>query len=562
MHGIILATGEDDHLAVLTTAMPSAMLPIANRPALVFQIELLARYGVKRATVCLHQHGNSVEAYCGDGRRWGVQMEYSLQNAPLGDAGAIQWARATLARGGPPGTLVLLPGNQILDVDVQAALACHQAGGNSITLILRRPDSGAKGDAVDRPVALDGQGKVTAVGAQASGAGALAFTGAAILEPAVLEHLARGPSDLYSRLAPDLLRDGLAVGGYEMDGYWNRLNTFEAYQEAQAAFLLSAWSAGGGEPPAPPNGRPRIRFPALEAPQIAPGVWAGKNNAIHPNVKIAPPVYIGDRCQVGSEVELGPGAVLGSNVIVDDGATIHSATILDNTYVGRLVNLDQRIVSKATVVDTRTSEVAQVVDRFLLADNSASFAGAPLARAANIAASLALLLATLPVSIVAGLLALLASGRLVRKTPLARPRPDTDAAGADARSKPRAASLITFETCRAGGSQTALGRWLSRWELDRLPLLWNVLGGQLSLVGVKPLTPEEAALVTEDWQKRRFACAPGFTGLWYIQTGPGSALDEALVADAYYAATRHWREDVSLVWKTPRAWMRRARRAS
>ena len=111
------------------------------------------------------------------------------------------------------------------------------------------------------------------------------------------------------------------------------------------------------------------------------------------------------------------------------------------------------------------------------------------------------------------------------------------------------------------GEPTAFDGWrfnvLQTWELDRLPELFNVLRGKLSLVGVKPLSPAEAAQVTEDWQKQRYTCPAGCTGEWYVQTQPASTLDEVLVADAYYAATHTTRDDLRLLLRTPLAWWRR-----
>jgi lipopolysaccharide/colanic/teichoic acid biosynthesis glycosyltransferase len=78
-------------------------------------------------------------------------------------------------------------------------------------------------------------------------------------------------------------------------------------------------------------------------------------------------------------------------------------------------------------------------------------------------------------------------------------------------------------------------------------------------VGVKPLLPSEAALLNEEWHQKRYECSPGLTGLWYIQTNAESDLDAILVADAYYAATHTWRDDLLLLWRTPRAWLWRLR---
>jgi lipopolysaccharide/colanic/teichoic acid biosynthesis glycosyltransferase len=85
------------------------------------------------------------------------------------------------------------------------------------------------------------------------------------------------------------------------------------------------------------------------------------------------------------------------------------------------------------------------------------------------------------------------------------------------------------------------------------------LTGKISLVGVKPLLPEEASEITEAWQLQRHEYQAGFTGLWYVQNGRNSQLDETLIADTYYVATRTWREDLKILRKTPAGWLKRGR---
>ena len=62
---------------------------------------------------------------------------------------------------------------------------------------------------------------------------------------------------------------------------------------------------------------------------------------------------------------------------------------------------------------------------------------------------------------------------------------------------------------------TALGRLLRRFSLDEIPQLWNVLKGEMSLVGPRPPLPEEVARY-EKWQRRRLSMKPGLTGLWQV----------------------------------------------
>ncbi len=79
---------------------------------------------------------------------------------------------------------------------------------------------------------------------------------------------------------------------------------------------------------------------------------------------------------------------------------------------------------------------------------------------------------------------------------------------------------------------TRIGRWLRRWSLDELPQLWNVLKGEMSLVGPRPLLPEEADHFPE-WQRWRHQIAPGCTGLWQI-SDRSHTFAQMLLLDIYY----------------------------
>jgi lipopolysaccharide/colanic/teichoic acid biosynthesis glycosyltransferase len=63
---------------------------------------------------------------------------------------------------------------------------------------------------------------------------------------------------------------------------------------------------------------------------------------------------------------------------------------------------------------------------------------------------------------------------------------------------------------------TPVGRLIRRTSIDELPQLLNVLRGQMSLVGPRPLIPQESAHLAESWQIRRLDLRPGMTGLWQI----------------------------------------------
>ncbi len=81
---------------------------------------------------------------------------------------------------------------------------------------------------------------------------------------------------------------------------------------------------------------------------------------------------------------------------------------------------------------------------------------------------------------------------------------------------------------------TRIGRFLRRTSLDELPQFWNVVRGDLSLVGPRPPTPEEVAQY-EEWHKRRLQVTPGMTGLWQVLGRSDTSFDEMIRLDIYYA---------------------------
>jgi lipopolysaccharide/colanic/teichoic acid biosynthesis glycosyltransferase len=81
--------------------------------------------------------------------------------------------------------------------------------------------------------------------------------------------------------------------------------------------------------------------------------------------------------------------------------------------------------------------------------------------------------------------------------------------------------------------RTRMGRWLRRSSFDELPQLYNVLRGDMSLVGPRPPLPEEV-LQYEAWQTRRLEVAPGITGLWQVSGRSNLSFDEQCLLDIYY----------------------------
>lgn len=96
---------------------------------------------------------------------------------------------------------------------------------------------------------------------------------------------------------------------------------------------------------------------------------------------------------------------------------------------------------------------------------------------------------------------------------------------------------------------TRLGRWLRRTSLDELPQLWNVLKGEMSLVGPRPHPYDDVARY-EPWHLRRLAVKPGMTGLWQVELRGEPDFDRWVAKDLEYIERSSIRLDIQILLRT------------
>ena len=96
---------------------------------------------------------------------------------------------------------------------------------------------------------------------------------------------------------------------------------------------------------------------------------------------------------------------------------------------------------------------------------------------------------------------------------------------------------------------TPVGRFLRRFSLDELPQLFNVVRGDMSLVGPRPL-PERDYERLEDWHKKRYLVMPGITGLWQISGRSDLDFDDLVRLDFLYLERWSVFLDLSILLKT------------
>jgi exopolysaccharide biosynthesis polyprenyl glycosylphosphotransferase len=101
---------------------------------------------------------------------------------------------------------------------------------------------------------------------------------------------------------------------------------------------------------------------------------------------------------------------------------------------------------------------------------------------------------------------------------------------------------------------TRAGRFLRRYSLDELPQLWNVLKGEMSLVGPRPALPAEVEQY-DDWVRNRLRVKPGMTGLWQVSGRTETSFSDYIRFDLFYIQNWSLALDLWIMWRTFRAVM-------
>ena len=120
---VILAGGLATRMQPRTLTVPKILLDVAGRPFADLQLELLAKYNYQRVVLCVAHLGDQVREYVGDGKRWGLRVEYSDEGKDLlGTGGALRIAEPLLEE-----TFLVTYGDSYLPFDYAAPLESLRA---------------------------------------------------------------------------------------------------------------------------------------------------------------------------------------------------------------------------------------------------------------------------------------------------------------------------------------------------------------------------------------------------------------------------------------------------
>ena len=121
MKAVILVGGEATRLRPLTCNIPKAMVPVLNRPFLEHVIRHLDSHGITEVILAQSVHSKPIHDYFKSGHDFGIKLHYSIEDKPLGTAGAVKLAEKYVEE-----TFFGLNGDTFTDLDITAMLAFHR----------------------------------------------------------------------------------------------------------------------------------------------------------------------------------------------------------------------------------------------------------------------------------------------------------------------------------------------------------------------------------------------------------------------------------------------------
>lgn len=122
MKAFILCGGRGERLKPITDRIPKPMVPVAGKPILEYQIDLLKKHGVRDVVFLVGWYGEAIEQYFGDGKKFGIRAEYSYEdpNNRLGTAGPIKAAKDKV-----DGAIIVMNGDIVSNTNIGEIVAFH-----------------------------------------------------------------------------------------------------------------------------------------------------------------------------------------------------------------------------------------------------------------------------------------------------------------------------------------------------------------------------------------------------------------------------------------------------
>jgi mannose-1-phosphate guanylyltransferase/phosphomannomutase len=354
LKAVVMAGGEGTRLRPLTSNQPKPMVAIVGKPCMEHILELLREHNFRDVVITVAFLPQAIRSYFGDGDNLGLNIEYSVEESPLGTAGSVRLASDRLDE-----TFLVISGDALCDIDLGKIVEFHKEKGAAVTIGLK---------SVENPlefgiVVTDEDGRVERFLEKPSWGQVFSDTintGIYVLEPEVLRHIPTDrPYDFSKELFPLLLEMGRPIYGYVCDGYWQDIGNLDQYRQANFDAL---------------DEKVALNISGLK---IRGDVWVGEGVEIDDVEGVEGPAFIGNYCTVSPESSVGPYSVLGPGTTLRERGRVARSVIDASCYIGRSAVVEGAILGRNCDVraHARVHEGVAIGDQVTLGDQSVVYPG-------------------------------------------------------------------------------------------------------------------------------------------------------------------------------------------
>ena len=323
MKAMILAAGFGTRLKPLTNDLPKPLFPILNQPILEHTLQFLRSQNIQDIAINLHHKPEKIINYFGDGKKFGVNLHYSLEEKILGTAGGIKKLQSFFK----DDSFYVINSDVLADINLKDVMRFHKEKKSKLTLVVRKVSNTNKYQSILR----SDQGRIiNFLGhsiTNSKNSTQVMFTGIQILEPDIFSRI---PENKFcgttEDVFPKMIMDGLPAYGYLHKGYWIDIGTRETYIKAHADVL--------------DGGLVLKTHPSLNPEE---------NSTI-------PPVHIGKDCKITQEAKVGPNVVLGNNCYLYPGAVVKNSILWPGVKVENGCTVQNSIIGTGVTINKNVKD--------------------------------------------------------------------------------------------------------------------------------------------------------------------------------------------------------------
>lgn len=558
---MILSAGVGSRLLPLTDKAPKPMLPVANKPALEYLVNLCAKNNIKDIRMNLFYMPESIDTYFQDGKNWDVNISYSLEKKLLGTAGAVKRSEKFL-----DDTFVVLSGDGFTDINLSAMLQFHKKSGAKVTIAVKKVEDPSKFGVV----VSDSDGSIKEFQEKPKREEAksnLVNLGIYIIEPEILKLIPKNESyDFGYQLFPKLLQMNIPFFSYETNAYWTDFGDIREYWNLNLNLISN-----------------RIKgFNTTGYKKLSKGILLGSGSKIAQSSINASngPLVIGKNSRIEEDVMLSGPIVIGDNVIIKKGSIVMDSVILSNTQIGKDVSVNNSVVSENYTISIPHNYGMVVDDENVFSSvstltKSQKFTASAINILDRVIAAAALTFLSPLFLLIAILIKLDSKGPVFyRSKRILSPQIKKNGKNWNLFRGEKGLGYIVFRTMYTDADKrigqlknkyeagpfvkvendprvTKIGKILRKTSIDELPLFINVLKGDMSLVGIWALPSYEAESLLLDGLKSyvgneeidfsemaqvRFSGRIGLAGYWQSMGRSQLSAEERALHDSFQAA--------------------------